>query len=502
MHNLLTRSCIQVRMHDGEQRRIDLPRTLRLMAADRVAAFPALRAHQAHAWHALLVQLAALACAKGRLTKIPERRAAWEDLLRSLTGRWLDDGPWHLVAIDEATPAFLQPARHTDATSAPKLKRTPDTIDTLVASKNHDIKQEGMAEADLDDWLFALTATQTGGGYIGTGHYGVSRMNSGYSSRCCVGLRPAEGGIGAWFAHDVGRLLEEWREKPPAAKPRSGITWTEPWDGERQLKLDDLHPGYIETCRRIRLVLAGERIEAQWWTAGRQRVDAKKRRGVVGDHWLPCRADGTKSLTIGDKGFTYAGLCEILGPEFAVHGAMRIGEARGRWRIAARGMRRGQGKTSGYHERTDIVIGRKLALRLGSAEGREEVHADAKALLECAQATGKGLHTAMWILSTGGEAGASTKETSRECQRRLEERVDERFFVALDELGESAKNDRARVIDKFAQTLAGCAREVLRNALHRIGSSGRRRHLRRIRAQGALESALRQGTNGRDGAGK
>ena len=85
-------------------------RTLRL-AADRIADLPALRAHQEHDWHTVLVQLAALVCAKEGIKKIPERRRTWKELLRTLTGRWRNDTPWPLVGSTKSRWRSCDPPR-------------------------------------------------------------------------------------------------------------------------------------------------------------------------------------------------------------------------------------------------------------------------------------------------------------------------------------------------------------------------------------------------------
>ena len=60
MLNLLTEHLIRVRHMDGRLDLASLPGDLDLFIRDGVAEFPALRPHQRQAWHAFLVQAAAM----------------------------------------------------------------------------------------------------------------------------------------------------------------------------------------------------------------------------------------------------------------------------------------------------------------------------------------------------------------------------------------------------------------------------------------------------------
>ena len=85
MHNLLLDPIIRVRLHDGSDR-LSLTEVYAALAADKVADFPALRAHQRHAWHALLCQLGALACLRGGLPAPPRDAAKAHSSLRNYEG--------------------------------------------------------------------------------------------------------------------------------------------------------------------------------------------------------------------------------------------------------------------------------------------------------------------------------------------------------------------------------------------------------------------------------
>ena len=57
---------------------------------------------------------------------------------------------------------------------------TPDELDIISTSKNHDVKNGILSDGDPNDWFFALINLQTMAGQIGNGHYPISRMQSGW----------------------------------------------------------------------------------------------------------------------------------------------------------------------------------------------------------------------------------------------------------------------------------------------------------------------------------
>lgn len=59
--NLLDEALIRIRDPSRETQRVSLPELFVALGRDAVRDYPALRPHQRHPWHALLVQLAALA---------------------------------------------------------------------------------------------------------------------------------------------------------------------------------------------------------------------------------------------------------------------------------------------------------------------------------------------------------------------------------------------------------------------------------------------------------
>ena len=100
----------------------------------------------------------------------PETAGEWASLVLGLTPDYPDDEPWQLVVDDITKPAFMQPP----ASSKAKEKdykssvATPDELDMLVTSKNHDLKAAVAVQASADDWVFALVTLQTMEGFGGS----------------------------------------------------------------------------------------------------------------------------------------------------------------------------------------------------------------------------------------------------------------------------------------------------------------------------------------------
>ena len=197
-----------------------------------------MRPHQRHAWHAFLVQLGAMAMHRVGLDTPPSDAAEWRRIIRALTKDWTDDEPWQLVVNDITKPAFMQPParskeREQDYKSAVS---TPDELDMLVTSKNHDLKAEVAEQASPDDWTCALSTLQTMEGFGGAGNYGISRMNGGLGSRPAFSLAPVSQSPGAHVRRDIIALLEyrqELLDNNPQYPADGGeaLLWTLPWDG-------------------------------------------------------------------------------------------------------------------------------------------------------------------------------------------------------------------------------------------------------------------------------
>ena len=210
--NVIEEPIIRVELTSGARERLTLPQVFAALVADRVETWPTLRPHQAPAWHAFLVQIAAMGLeALGRTESPGDDEASWSEVLRALPPEWPNDEPWCLVTPPRC-PALLQaPVPETALRKYEKEFKhrvlAPDALDMLVTAKNHDLKAERMRYAAPDDWLFALVSLQTQGGYSGPRLYGIVRMNKGLGNRSYVSLRSAEASAGAAFRRDLTAVV-------------------------------------------------------------------------------------------------------------------------------------------------------------------------------------------------------------------------------------------------------------------------------------------------------
>ena len=508
MHNLLADPLIRARLPGGEER-LSLPEVLAALAADRISGFPALRPHQRHAWHAFLCHLGVIALHRAGLPDAVKSADEWRALLRASTPGFADDQPWHLVVDDPAQPAFMQPPSPPGLAEYRGAKETPDDLDILVSAKNHEIKQTTATHAETDDWLFALIDLQTMGGYLGAGNYQIARMNGGYSSRPCVGLAPADGGLGAHLSFDMIRMLEGrdvlLNSYPKYFRPDDGtaLTWLEPWDGTASLDLRELDPYFIEVCRRVRLVSHKGRLAARTAASKAPRIFAKPAAGNVGDFWTPVRVQDDKALSLSSVGFRYDRLSELVfGNAYHRHPAMQVKADGGkRWRLVARGVAAGQGKTEGYHERSEIELSTATASALRRKDERDRLGAVAQEQIAEVEDVTKALRFGIAVAAGGGrDANELTKAHRSHAgpyARRLDAVADAHFFPALEDRYAAARADEVPLRQdcraRFARRLIGAAKELLYEAIETVPCPAIRRPRARARAVTAFWGRLRKG---------
>ncbi len=510
MNSLLRDPLIRVHMAEGGMVRLSLPSLYAALADDRVVGYPALRPHQRHAWHAFLAQLAAIAVDRAEGREVPRSPDAWEAALRNLTPGYGDDEPWHLVIDDAGLPAFLQPPAPDGLATYSRVVDTPDDLDLLVTAKNHEVKQSVALAGSPEDWIFALVNLQTMSGFLGSGNYGIARMNGGFSSRSCLGLAPADGGLGAHLFVDVDRMLAD-REglldrMAPYFRPQDGLAllWLEPWDGTTALDLRDLDPYFIEVCRRVRLVHDGGGMAAR--TAGTQtaRIDAKAAKGNLGDFWTPVHAIDKKALSLSGGGFDYKRLSSLLfdNGAFDPPAAMRADPGRQcAWRVVARAIASGQGKTEGYFERTNIRFAPRIARLLFGGKGRDMLAEVARHQIDEIDAVGRALKSAVAAAASGGKPPAeiSKEERARATPfvRRFEAVADAWFFEALQERYLARNDDEGKACrGVFVERLTGAARDLLSEAVGALPCPTIRRHRARAKALHAFERELRRAGSG------
>lgn len=457
MLNLLTEPVIRIR-GAAVSELASLPKVFALLAQNRIESFPALRPHQRHSWHAFTVQLAAMALRAGGKVDPPERAEVWAQLFRNVAPGFPDDEPWQLIVDDIQKPAFMQPSSSGINSTKVSQSRvaTPDGLDVLITSKNHDLKSSVAVAAEADDWIFALICKQTMEGFSGAGNYGISRMNGGMGNRVALSLAPLDRRPGAHFRRDLGAVMEHMSEIMDAPGTPDGIAlmWLTPWDGTaaETLVLDELHPLYIEVCRRIRLAStdAGE-IYATRSPSRSPRMQIKQLKGMTGDPWTPFdKTRGGVPLTLGPGGFNYRRISEYLTMPERWERPLLLRPTRAEktsgetLRLVARAMVRGQGKTEGYFDRS-ILLRAKIVSAMGAGPQAAELGAIARERIEDVATVHRILSHAVQVYCAGGSADKLKPEyrkLARPWLTQLDKAIDGRFIEHLQTEFESAPNAR------------------------------------------------------------
>ena len=460
MINILTEPLIDITMPHG-LRSASLTEVYAALMADEVEAFPALRPHQRHAWHAFLVQLGAMAMHRAGVTEPPEDAPGWLRLIRGLTPDWLDDEPWQLVLEDITKPAFMQPsASSPDREQEYKgVVATPDELDMLVTSKNHDLKAAIASEAGADDWIFALVTLQTTEGYGGRYNYGISRMPSGYGNRPAFSITPSAR-PGGHVRRDIDALLQYRQailEEYPVVDDGIGLLWVKPWDGTKAetLLINQMEPFYIEVCRRIRLRQTTGRLNAiRANSLDRRIADAK---GLTGDPWAPTGKSSNQRDTppafLGPRKFGYERIVDgLFSQNWTEPWLLRLTQhdrdAGGGMQLVARGMVRGEGGTSGYHERV-IPLKPTIAEIFGRGGNRDDIGDIARERIADIGKVKTILRHSIATFAAHGESSDTSPEQRARANPwsdRLDEIINAGFFDALQEEAEEDDRDERRRI--------------------------------------------------------
>ena len=376
---------------------------------------------------------------------------------------------------DPAKPAFLQPPDPGGLVWSQLA--TPDALDLLITSRNHDLKQTIARQASPEDWVCALVSLQTSEGFGGRSNYGIARMNGGSSSRPMLGLAPAEEGDTSidpsrWWVRDVRRLLATAREDGVGFAGGPALLWCLDWPEGRQLDLRDLDPWFIEVCRRVRLKGEPGKISAIRANSKKSRTDAKAFKGNLGDPWAPVHKTEGKSLTLGGGHFDYTRLCELLFsgswsvPLLALHGRDEDGDML----LVAEALSRGNSKTEGFKSRVVPVPGRVVPL-LSSPTAAT----CSKAQMEEISVFDVALRDAIALVAAGGNRDGIRKghfQRSVPARRRFDRAADRLFFahlwnrVAANEMRDADAEGTAKL--EFLQALRDAAAAEMESALPAI----------------------------------
>ena len=505
MINVLTDPVIRCDASDGSRVGASLPDVYAELMSDAIDAFPALRPHQRHAWHAFLVQLGAMALHRAGASEPPGDADGWASIIRGLTPDDAGDECWQLVVDDITKPAFLQPPAGS-ADREPDYKhevRTPDELDMLVTARNHDLKSAVAGKASRDDWVFALITLQTMEGYGGPSNYGISRMNSGYGNRPAFTLAPP-GGPGAHVRRDILALLDQRPNLLSEYPTRDGghrLIWTIPWDGasEEALLLNQLDPVYIEICRRVRLRSGADRTLSGVRAGSKApRIEARDLNGRTGDPWTPVNQKDCKSLTLSRDGFTYRRITEYLtSPDWERPALLRPTSSEQRsertMQLVARAMVRGQGKTEGYHERI-IPLRHRTVRALGSAGGAGDIGRIASERIEQISIVQRILSHSIQVFVAQGDPGQISPEDralARPWLNRLDDIVDAHFFDALQNELEAVEGEREGIRNDWLQELKSSAEDLLHDAVNALPCPAIHRYRARVRADGLFAGRMR-----------
>lgn len=498
-YSLLDEPLIRTRLVAGGQpQTYTLPGLFVALGKDEIRDFPALRPHQRHPWHAFLVQLAAIAMHRAETTEPFASETTWRDALLALTPEDPDGAAWCLVSPPDR-PGFMQAPSAETTLSGWQTRVSPDRLDMLITSKNHDVKAVRMVNCEPDDWLMSLISLQTQEGRLGAPKAGwceISRMNKGFGSRTGIGVVP-EGHWGRRWRRDVSTALEHRNETIELfglCDKGLALLWVIPWDGTKSLSFTALDPFYIEVCRRVRLTIEHERLIAYVIGTSTPRIQAKQLCGQTGDAWTSIKVNGEKALTLSNKGFDYKLASELVfgAGTYRQPIAQTLREDDGSEGIVilAQGVTRGQGKTEGYHERSIPIspTARKMLIR-------HQTDRLAAIASERVKAIG-GMRSVLWsglvtLFNNGSESSPSdeTKNKANRYAKPFELEEDHRFFTELNTEIEADDPKKART--EWLLAMKDRAETVLKRAFDAGPRCGEQRYRARAVALSHFEGRLR-----------
>jgi CRISPR system Cascade subunit CasA len=375
VHNLLDEGLISCRDHAGQIMRETLPGILARLTRDEIRDFLRVRPHQYNPWCMFVTQLAAIALHAREVLEPPETEPEWRELLLNLTEG--SSEPWCLIVSDLQRPAFLQPPVPEGSVDSWKSCPTPDQLDILVTSKNHDVKMLTIKPDDTEAWIYALVTLQTMQGYPGRGYNPIARMKGGYGNRPRVGItaNDVSHALSTRFLRDVSILLDEWPRIVERGFSENGIglVWLAPWDGKASLEMQDLSPHFIEICSRVRFHKTESSAVCRYTTTQSRRCLSQVTDGDVGDIWIPVER-GKGVLTVGGGGFRYPLVARVLFSADFQKAPAQLPKPKDGDTITVNlwAMVRGQGQTEGLHEK-NVVIRGKASREFRRPEGRERL---------------------------------------------------------------------------------------------------------------------------------
>lgn len=487
--NLLTKPLIRVEVQQSIVK-MNLPELLASLGKDLVTSLPGIQRHQEDAFHIFLCYLAGAVLSRSNLENPSQKEDFWREGLRQLAGR-NDDDAWTLIVKDPTKPAFMQPPAVSEKDFEQNFKKkpemTPDALDILITSKNHDLKLSRAIASEPEAWIYALVNLQTMSGYI-LKHQGIARMNSGFGSRPCIELVYCSDLADRWMTN-VKRLLSLRNTllRPPWPYKADGIvlTWLPAWDRKTSLSLAELDPFFIEISRGVRLFLHDGALTAQTSTEHAPRIEAKSEKGVLGDPWIPVAVRGSEkesALTVLPSGFTPGLLRDLLFEDgYRLEGMQKpfLGREDESCHFFASVLVRGQGKTSGYHT-AKIPVPATISKRLfrPSPERDQLATFSKRAVYDAGVMQNRVLKSAVlsFLEADSKSVGFDSPQKSqwlKEALRRFSEAWHEDFFPWLWRILESPDPDSTYL--EWLRSLRDKAGKVLNNSMALYpGHAGRR----------------------------
>ena len=512
--NLLTEPVFRVETPDGQER-LSLPQLLEALGLDRVESLPGLQRHQEDAFHIFLCYLAGAMLARESQTNPCQNAKFWLEGIRRLTGRE-DDCAWTLVVEDVTQPAFMQaPVPNNEdyddyLTGKPKAT-SPDFLDLLVTSKNHDIKSAKISPIDMEAWVFALINLQTMTCYLGSGQNGIARSSGGTGCRPRVSLEVSLR-LGIEWVTETRKLLQ-YRLKiltGPWKYSDKGIvfTWVPIWDWLASIPLTELDPFFIEISRAIRLVKLKQGIAA-FGASTKPRVLVKSVRdqikGKLGDPWIPIDTEKESALNVQKEGFTPKKLRDLIflqnGDETVYESAFmqndNSNDTGSCYFYASALARRGKdSSTEGYHIGRVYVPDktRPKLFRRGTDHDRLATLSKS-ALNDAGQMQNRVLKVALFSFMEGGQntdnidwEKREVKEWWKTAENQFSEAWSSDYFPWLWRTAGQEDADAARL--EWLKTLRDKAKVVLDDAIARYPARSGRRYRSRVKAEGMFAGCL------------
>jgi len=479
-----------------------LPGLMAAMSRGEVSSFPALRPHQRPAWHMFLVQLAVMTLARAEHDDVLKDETKWATAFRGLTQDFDQDEPWRLVVEDRSKPAFLQPSDPGDLNwPKDKVSITPDELDMIITSRNHDLKTRVAREARPQDWIYALVSLQTMEGYGGRGNYGIARMKDGNSSRPMLTLAPlkdASSTIHAshWWLRDVYRLIEKGQTKKGIS-----LLWLEPWPEKQQISVEILDPHFIEICRRVRLAKSNGALMAEHANSMLPRIRAKELKGMASssrEPWAPVSIREKEMLKLDDRGWDYKLLFDLFYSadyEKPILALPSESEKSVTMALVAESFSRGKCKTNGFKSRI-VVIPMRVMNRLFETEALDVAEQLIKDIKEVDSALRNGLARVYWSAKNKQQRKKLNKDDYRRtnsASNRFERYANQYFFDALFQrlqANDSEKDIQCRLC--FLQNLSKTAEEEFENELPAIPCTSIMRPRAEFRGWQAIRYRLRK----------